>query len=526
MVHLPRWQIVLILLVVLGGIVLASPNLLLTREEANRLEDQGSAIPHQQIALGLDLQGGVHLLMQVHLDEAFTEDRENLADGVRGALSEAGVLPGQLGIIGDAVEITFDSPADAEQGRDVIRGLRDGIAVEGVDDTTLRVTFTEAALNQRSGEVMSQAVEVIRRRIDQTGTREASVQRQGDDRIIVQVPGFNDPARLKALIGEPAVMSFRFVNENAVPGERIPPSYEVLPAAASEQRPGLPNQYVVSKRVMVRGDLLTDAQPTFDQDGRPAVSFSFNHLGAKLFGDATRENVGRIFAIILDDEVISAPRIQSAITGGNGIITGSFTVEETRDLALLLRAGALPAPVSYLEERTVGPGLGADSILAGEIASVLGMIFVVVFMVAAYGLFGVMASIALTVNLILLMAALSLLQATLTLPGIAGIVLTIGMAVDANVLVFERIREELRNGRGPITAVDAGYKRAMATIFDSNLTTLIAALLLFQFGSGPIKGFAVTLSLGLITSMFSAIMVTRLMVALWLRRRRPQALAL
>ena len=526
MVHLPRWQIVLILLIVLGGFVLASPNLLFSREEANRLEDQGSMIPHQQIALGLDLQGGVHLLMQGDLEGAFAQDREDLADGIRGALSEAGVPAMQVGVIEDAVEITFDSAADADKGREVIADLREGTSIEGAGESTLRVTLTEAALQQRANDLISQAVEVIRGRIDETGTREASVQRQGDDRIIVQVPGFSDPQRLKDLIGKPAVMTFRFVNENAVPGERIPPSYEVLPAGESEQRPGLPNQYVVSKRVMVRGDLLTDAQPTFDQDGRPAVSFSFNTLGAKLFGDATRENVGRIFAIILDKKVISAPRIQSAITGGNGIITGSFTVEETRDLALLLRAGALPIEVSYLEERTVGPGLGADSILAGEIASVLGMVFVVVFMVGAYGLFGAMASIALAVNLILLMAALSLLQATLTLPGIAGIVLTIGMAVDANVLVFERIREELRNGRGPITAVDAGYKRAMATILDSNLTTLIAALLLFQFGSGPIKGFAVTLSLGLITSMFSAIMVTRLMVALWLRRRRPQALAI
>lgn len=526
MVHLPRWQIVLILLVVLGGIVLASPNVLFSREEANRMEDAGSAIPHQQISLGLDLQGGVYLLMQGHIEEAFAEDRDNLADGIRGALTAEGILPAQLGVVGEAVEITLNSADEADRARSVIGGLDEGTEIEGAGETTLRVSYSETTLQERARELMSQAVEVIRRRIDQTGTREASVQRQGDDRIIVQVPGFDDPARLKALIGEPAVMSFRFVNENAVPGERIPPSYEELPAAASERRAGFPDTYVVAKRIMVRGDLLTDAQPTFDQDGRPAVSFSFNTLGAKLFGDATRENVGRIFAIILDDEVISAPRIQSAITGGNGIITGSFTVEETRDLALLLRAGALPINVSYLEERTVGPGLGADSIVAGEIASVLGMIFVVVFMVGAYGLFGAMASVALGINLILLMAALSLLQATLTLPGIAGIVLTIGMAVDANVLIFERIREEVRNGRGPITAVDAGYKRALSTILDSNLTTLIAALLLFQFGTGPIKGFAVTLSLGLLTSMFSAIMVTRLMVALWLRQRRPQALAI
>ena len=525
MVHLPRWQIILIALVVLAGVIFAAPNLLFSRDQANRMADEGSVLPHQQISLGLDLRGGVYLLAGVDLSFAFDKDRQNLEDGVRGALSEAG-LQSEVGIVGDAVEVTLAGAADLSQARSAINAFDTGITVESLDDRRLRVSFTEAALSDRANAIMAQAIEVMRRRIDQTGTREAAIQRHGDDRIIIQVPGFDDPRRLKEIIGTPAVMSFRFVNETLSPGDRIPPSYEILPAAESERRAGLPDSYVVSKRIMVDGDRLTNAQASFDQDNRPAVSFSFDTIGAKQFGDATRDNVGRIFAIILDNEVISAPRIQSAITGGNGIITGSFTVQATQDLALLLRAGALPAPVEYLEERTVGPGLGADSILAGEIASVLGLIMVVVFMVGAYGLFGAMASIALMVNLILLVAALSVLQATLTLPGIAGIVLTIGMAVDANVLIFERIREELRNGRGPVTAVDAGYRRALTTIIDSNLTTLIAALLLFHFGSGPIKGFAVTLSLGLVTSMFSAIMVTRLMVAVWLRRRRPQALAI
>jgi preprotein translocase subunit SecD len=280
---------------------------------------------------------------------------------------------------------------------------------------------------------------------------------------------------------------------------------------------------VIHKRIMVDGADLIDAQPTF-QDGLPVVSFSFNTTGAKRFADATQQNVGKLFAIVLDNEVISAPVIRSPILGGNGIISGDFQLEEVQELALLLRAGALPAPLNVLEERTVGPGLGADSIRAGEIASVLGLVFVVIFMAGTYGLFGGMACLALGVNLILIAAALSVLQATLTLPGIAGIVLTIGMAVDANVLIFERIREETRSGRGPVTAIDAGYRRALTTIVDSNLTTLIAALLLFQFGTGPIKGFAVTLSIGLVTSMFTAIMFTRLMMVTWLRRKRPQAL--
>jgi preprotein translocase subunit SecD len=526
MVHLPRWQIILVVLAILAGVVYAAPNLLLSRDQAERMADEGSVVPHQQISLGLDLQGGVYLLAGVDLAYVRERDRDSLNEEVRGALNQAGMGDSVVGTVGDAVEVTLPAGADAGAARSAIRELRSDLAIEAPEEGRLRVSLTEAAQDARANEVMAQAVEVIRRRIDATGTREASIQRQGDDRIVIQVPGFDDPARLKSIIGKQAVMTFRFVNESAVPGDRVPPSYEVLPAAESERRAGFPENYVVSKRVMVDGEHLTNAQPSFDENGRPAVSFTFDTLGAKRFGDATRDNVGRIFAIILDEEVISAPRIQSAITGGSGIITGNFTVQSAQDLALLLRAGALPAPLEYLEERTVGPGLGADSIRAGEIAAVLGLIFVVIFMVAIYGLFGAMASTALLINLVLLLAALSVLQATLTLPGIAGIVLTMGMAVDANVLIFERIREEVYNGRGPVTAVDAGYRRAMSTIVDSNLTTLIAALLLFQFGTGPIKGFAVTLSLGLVTSMFSAIMVTRLIMAVWLRRRRPQALAL
>jgi preprotein translocase subunit SecD len=284
-------------------------------------------------------------------------------------------------------------------------------------------------------------------------------------------------------------------------------------------------KYLVRKRVMVSGEMLIDAQPTV-QDGQPVVSFRFDTVGGKRFGSVTSKNVNRPFAIVLDGKVISAPTIREPILGGSGIISGSFTVETARDLALLLRAGALPAPLTVLEERTVGPGMGADSIRAGELASLLAVVLVIIFMAAAYGVFGFIADLALAINMVLIMASLSLLQATLTLPGIAGIVLTIGMAVDANVLIFERIREEQRNGRTPISAVDSGYQRALTTIIDANLTTFIAAILLFQFGSGPIKGFAVTLAIGLATSMFTAIMVTRLIVIVWLRRKRPQRLPL
>ena len=526
MVNLPRWQVILIALVVLLGIIYALPNVLLTRDQAERMADEGSLIPHQQISLGLDLQGGVYLLAGVDLSYVHERDRQSLMDEVGSALNGAGLGAAQVAIAGGAVEVTLPEGADADAARSAIRGQRPDVLIDTAGNGRLRVSLTEVAQRDRANAAMQQAIEVVRRRVDATGTREASIQRQGSDRIVIQVPGFDDPGRLKDIIGKQAVMTFRFVNENLSPGARIPPTYEVLPAAEAERRAGFPESYVVSKRVMVDGDHLTDAQATFDENGRPAVSFSFDSLGAKRFGDATRDNIGRIFAIILDNTVISAPRIQSAITGGNGIITGSFTVQEAQDLALLLRAGALPAPLEYLEERTVGPGLGADSIRAGQIASVIGFVLVIAFMILIYGLLGAMASAALFVNLILLLAALSALQATLTLPGIAGIVLTMGMAVDANVLIFERVREEFHGGRGPVTAIDAGYRRAMATIWDANLTTLIAGLLLFQFGTGPIKGFAVTLSLGLITSMFSAIMVTRLIAVIWLRRRRPQTLAI
>ncbi|MGF1609256.1 MAG: protein translocase subunit SecD [Kiloniellales bacterium] len=362
----------------------------------------------------------------------------------------------------------------------------------------------------------------MRRRIDETGTREPSIQRQGDTRILVQLPGVRDPERIKELLGKTAKLTFRFVEEDVLPGGPIPAGAELLPLAPGEASRG-ESELVIRKRVMVSGDTLVDAQATF-QDNQPVVSFRFDTVGAKRFGDATRDNVGRRFAIVLDDQVISAPVIREPILGGSGVISGSFTVQQVQDLALLLRAGALPAPLTIMEERTVGPGLGADSIEAGRIASILGLVFVVVFMAATYGLFGLLANVALLVNLVLLVAALSALQATLTLPGIAGIVLTIGMAVDANVLIFERIREEVRNGRGPVSAIDAGYRRALTTIIDSNLTTLIAAVLLFQFGTGPVKGFAVTLTIGLVTSMFTAIMLTRLLVVTWLRQKRPQAL--
>ena len=372
---------------------------------------------------------------------------------------------------------------------------------------------------------VEQSIEIIRRRLDPDGTKEPIIQRQGLERILVQLPGVDDPERVKRLLGRTARLTFQLVDTRITAQEarqsgRVPPGSVLLEGAKPEDP-----SYVVERRVMVSGDMLDQASASFDQQSRPAVTFQLNALGGKKFGRVTGENIGRPFAIVLDGKVVSAPVIQSQIFT-NGQITGNFSVEETQELSLILRAGALPAPLIVLEERSVGPGLGADSIAAGKIAAIVGMVLVIVYMFVSYGLFGLFADIALCVNIILILAALSALQATLTLPGIAGIVLTMGMAVDANVLIFERIREEVKAGRSVRAAIEAGYDRAISTIIDSNLTTLFAALFLFIFGSGPIKGFAVTLSLGIITSMFTAILVTRLIITLYVNRTRPKLLSL
>ena len=372
---------------------------------------------------------------------------------------------------------------------------------------------------------LSQSQEVIRRRIDETGTNEPTIQRQGDDRILVQLPGVDDPERIKRLLGQTAKMNFRMVDETASIPEavagRVPPGSELLyEDDGSEQ--GIP--IVVRRRVGVSGDNLVGAAPVIDQNNQPVVSLRFDAAGARRFGDLTTENVGRRFAIVLDGRVISAPVIREPIPGGSGQISGNFTFETASDLALLLRAGALPAPLVILEERTVGPSLGRDSIAAGTLAGQVALLLVIIYMVAVYGLFGVAADIALAVNIALLLGILSALGATLTLPGIAGIALTIGMAVDANVLIFERIREETRRGRSPVSAIDTGYRQALRAIIDANVTTLIAALVLFQMGSGPIRGFAVTLAVGVFTTMFCSLIISRLLVLAWLSRTRPQVL--
>ena len=519
MLRFEPWKIALVCIVAVLGVLYAAPNLL----PRAMTEGLPGWLPNKQINLGLDLQGGSHLLLEVDVGSVIAEHMEALVDEARVVLRGERIGYTGLGRSGDAVVLQLRDAADGARARELLRDI-DPTAVVEVDDAgAVTVTMSEDAAQERARNALDQSIEIVRRRIDETGTNEPTIQRQGDARILVQLPGVDDPERVKRLLGKTASLNFRMVDEStpvedALRG-RVPPGSELLYEPSGEGRVPL----VVRKRVAVSGENLVDAQPTFQQ-GQPVVSIRFDAAGGRKFGQLTTENVGKRFAIVLDGEVISAPVIREPIPGGNGVISGSFTVETANDLALLLRAGALPAPLTILEERTVGPSLGADSIAAGKVASAVGLALVVAYMIMSYGLFGIASTIALAVNIALIAAILSVLQATLTLPGIAGIVLTIGMAVDANVLIFERIREEVRNGRTPFSAVDIGFRQALRTIIDANVTTLIAAVILFQFGSGPVRGFAVTLAIGIFTSVFTAIMVTRMLIVLWLQRTRPQAL--
>tara|TARA_B100000676_G_scaffold312473_1_gene386853 strand:+ start:510 stop:2066 length:1557 start_codon:yes stop_codon:yes gene_type:complete len=516
MINISIFQRVTVAVICILGVLYALPNIL----PEKTFQSVPEGMPGKTINLGLDLQGGLHLLMKVETDVAVEEMVGNLEGAIRQIIRDEKVFPKDLKNVGMAVEFNVSDESKLEQIREVIYQSEFGTNIVSSNSGGLRVEITDEAITKRRADVIQQALKIIRLRLDPDGTKELTVQQQGADRILVQVPGADDPEEIKRLLSTTAKLTFHIVHPQIFRrGQRKPAGYLDLPGTKSEGG----QRYWVRRLVDVGGDRLVDAQPSFEQN-RPVISFRFDTAGAQKFGRVTTRNVGRLLAIVLDNEVISAPRVNEPITGGSGIITGQFTVEETQELALLLRAGALPAPMSFLEERTVGPGLGADSVEAGKNASLLGLILVIIFMVVVYGRFGLIADVALLFNIAIIFALLSVLQATLTLPGIAGIVLTMGMAVDANVLIFERIREETLGGRSPINAIEAGYKRALTTIIDSNLTTLIAAVLLFAFGSGPIKGFAVTLSIGIVTSMFTAIMVTRLLIVFWLKRTRPQTL--
>jgi preprotein translocase subunit SecD len=487
----------------------------------------------RHLVLGLDLQGGSHLLLEVDAKSVKKDKLDQTRDEVRHTLRDARIGYTGLATRGDAVEVRVKE-ADLDKALAKLRELSQPLGgilgstgarsldISNAGGGLIRLTVPQAAITDRLRQSVDQSIQIIERRVNELGTVEPLIQRQGVDRILVQVPGLQDPSRLKQLLGKTAKMDFRMVDTSVSPEQalqgNVPPDSEVLMSA---QEPKVP--YVVKKQVLVSGADLVDAQPGFDQrTGEPIVSFRFNSTGARKFAQATLENVGQPFAIVLDNEVISAPVIREPITGGSGQISGGFTVQQANDLAILLRAGALPAPLTIIEERTVGPGLGQDSIEKGELAAYVGSILVVVFMLVTYRLFGLFANIAVAINVAMIFGVLSLLNATLTLPGIAGIVLTVGIAVDSNVLIYERIREEIRGGRTAISAIDAGFKRALATILDSNITTFIAAAVLFYIGTGPVRGFAVTLGIGILTTVFTAFEVTRLIVAGWVRWKRPQ----
>jgi preprotein translocase subunit SecD len=488
----------------------------------------------RRLVLGLDLQGGSYLLLEVDSNYVKKEKLDQVRDDVRRVLREAKIGYTGLASHPDNVEVRVkDTELQTALGKlrelsQPLGGLlgssgQRSLEVSDAGGGLIRLIVPPAAITERIRQSVEQSIQIVERRVNELGTVEPLIQREGNDRILVQVPGVQDPTRLKELLGKTAKLDFRMVDSTVPPDQALqgkaPPDSEVLMSSTAPKIP-----YVVKKQVLVSGADLTDAQPGFDQrSGEPIVSFRFNTAGSRKFAQATSENVGQPFAIVLDNEVISAPVIREPITGGSGQISGNFTVQQANDLSILLRAGALPAPLTIIEERTVGPGLGQDSIEKGELAAYVGSILVIVFMLLTYRLFGVFANIAVAINVAMIFGVLSLLNATLTLPGIAGIVLTVGIAVDSNVLIYERIREEIRGGRNAISAIDAGFRRALSTILDSNITTFIAAAVLFYIGTGPVRGFAVTLGIGIITTVFTAFTLTRLIVAGWVRWKRPQS---
>jgi preprotein translocase subunit SecD len=530
MLTLSRWKLILVAVTIVFGLMFALPNALSPKAR----EALPGFLPRQTLNLGLDLQGGSYLLLEVDTNALRNERLTNMVEDVRTQLGEKKIAFSGLAVAGGAVVVRITDPADVPAATRQLRqnigselagvaGGRD-VTVSVESDQRLQLAFVPEAFAAEAAKAVEQSQEIIRRRIDELGTREPSITRQGLNRIVVAAPGESDPEKLKSILGQTAKLTFHLVDETADIGQavagRVPPGSMLIPG--DDFQP----YYVVKRRALVTGEMLTDAQAGFDQQrGGSIVNFRFNGNGARRFGDATTDNVGRRFAIVLDNKVVSAPNINEPITGGSGQISGNFTTETANNLAILLRAGALPTRLNVEEQRTVGAELGADAIAAGKISTIVGFVAIMVFMLLSYGLlFGGISVAALLVNGLLIFAAMSITQATLTLPGIAGLILTLAVAVDANVLIYERMRDEVRAGRSVVMAMDAGFSKAMSTIIDANLTTLLAALMMFQFGAGPVKGFAWTLSIGVLTSVFSAVLITQVLLAWWFRTARPKTL--
>lgn len=536
MLHFERWKIFAILATIFAGILCALPNFL----SKETLASLPGFVPKRQMPLGLDLQGGAHLLLALDTKELEKDWLNNLREDARRNLRDAKIGFSAIGVAGNAVQVRLVKPEDGEQALKELRKLiqpigntilgtsGNDVEVErGSEAGVILLKPTSYGLQERVSHAAAASIETINRRVNALGTAESTVVRQGRDRILVQYPGLNDTTQLKELIGKTAKLTFHAVHPTVTADEakltRPPMGYKIYEADEKEAAEGYPAAYVLQEVPVVQGDDLVDSQPAFEhQTNAPVISFRFNQSGARKFGNFSKNHVGEPFAIVLDDKVISAPVIREAILGGSGQISGNFTVESANNLAIQLRSGALPAKLTIVEERTVGPSLGADSIEAGQLAGIVGLIATVILTVLAYGTFGVYAVLGLLVHGILILALMSLIGTTLTLPGIAGFVLTIAMAVDANVLIYERLREELRAGKTAVAAIEAGFQKAFVTILDSQLTTLAAAVIMFWLGSGPIRGFAVTLTLGILTSVFAAVTVTRLLVALWLKNARTK----
>jgi len=490
--------------------------------------------PKQRINLGLDLQGGIHLVLGVDVDKAIENVTERTAADVRTALERKGIGAQVTRRTITGIQVQLTSPATFAAARAVIAEFP-ALAVGASDPAAgrLEANLTEPEVKRLRDFAVRQGLETIRNRVDQFGVAEPTIQRQGENRILIQLPGIQDPARAKALIGKTAVLEFKLLDEEADVQKAVqegpPPGDEVLYGRRVDRTTKAETRvpYVVKKPVLLTGDLIQTAEVKISEVGEPYVSLTFNSQGARIFGQVTEQSVGKRLAIILDGSVNSAPVIRERIPSGQAQISGGFTADEARDLAIILRAGALPAPVQILEERTVGPSLGADSIRKGIVSTAGGALAVVLFMVIYYRLSGLVADVALLLNLLILLACMAGFGATLTLPGIAGIVLTIGMAVDTNILIFERIREEFRLGKTVRAAIDAGFRRAFTTVIDTHVTVVVSGVILYQFGTGPVKGFAVTLMIGIVASLFTAVFFTRLVFDLiYMGRRRLQALSI
>ena len=526
MIQLRTWKVVLVLLAAVFGLVFTLPNALPTS-----VTDHMPALLSKRLNLGLDLQGGSYLLLEVDTDSLHKEQLTNLTEDVRRTLTDGSIGFTGLGVAGDTVRVRLNNQGQVGAATSLLRsklvqasaqGVRD-LNVDAGPDQSVVLSYPAATWRELSASAVQQSIEVVRRRIDSLGTREPTIIRQGLNRIQIEAPGESDPEKLKAIIGQTAKLTFHMLDQDTPLDQaagHIPPEDELLPSETPSEAQGV----LVRRRVIVSGADLVDARVAFDQQGQPAVSLRFNGHGGDLFGQMTAQNVGRRFAIVLDGKVITDPNILGAIPGGTGQISGSFTEETASNLALLLRSGALPAKLNFIEQRTVGAELGADAVRAGAISLGIGAVAIFVFIICAYGLFGVFAAIALLVNVLMIFGAMSITQATLTFPGIAGLILTLAVAVDANVLIYERMRDEAHAGRTPIMAADQGFRRALVSIIDANVTTMISALIMFQFGSGAVRGFAWTLFVGVLTSVFTAVLITQVLIGWWFRVAKPKAL--